>query len=405
MGRDDYGGQGSLLTRNSDVRHANVLLAGQNVEMEPLAQNGSQFGQGSDPNAILNACRDVDRGMQEIKAAMGRLDSIQKSILNMTNSQNGTSSDSSKQLDFATSEIMAMFRDLTGQVKNIKQKPESGSPRNAPQVRLCDKKLKEIKEEYQVMEAGYTRKLRDQAARQYRIVNPNATEQEISAAIDNNTDKPIFSQALMQSDRRGESQSALREVTSRHQEIQRIVQQMEELATMFNDMDNLVVQQEAAVVAIEMKGEEVVENLDKGNEQIGTAIQSARNTRKWKWWCLGISGTLHQCASLWHFFCHLVPIKKSDFGSLLTYLFPVLIVIIIVIIVLIYKFVIQNNNSTTTNNNTTTAPSKRFVLTDILPASKLTLSRRIVIPGGAWPPPPPSKAVVPMSRKFRRFAA
>ena len=65
---------------------------------------------------------------------------------------------------------------------------------------------------------------------------------------------------------------------------------MMELAELFQDMDNLVVQQEAAVVNIEMKGEEVVENMDKGTEQIGVAIQSARNARKWKWWCLGIVG-------------------------------------------------------------------------------------------------------------------
>jgi syntaxin 1B/2/3 len=48
-------------------------------------------------------------------------------------------------------------------------------------------------------------------------------------------------------------------------------------------------QQEAAVTNIEMKGEEVVEHMDKGNEQIGTAIVHARNTRKWKWWCLCIT--------------------------------------------------------------------------------------------------------------------
>lgn len=49
---------------------------------------------------------------------------------------------------------------------------------------------------------------------------------------------------------------------------------------------------------IEVRGEEVVENVDKCTEkigtamEIGTAIQSAMNARKWKWWCLGICGML-----------------------------------------------------------------------------------------------------------------
>ena len=126
-------------------------------------------------------------------------------------------------------------------------------------------------------------------ARQYRIVRPEASEAEVRRAVEDNTEQQVFSQALMQSNRRGQAQSTLNAVESRHQEIQKVGRQMEELAELFEDMQNLVVQQEAAVVNIEMKGEEVVENMDKGTEQIGVAIKSARNARKWKWWCLGIS--------------------------------------------------------------------------------------------------------------------
>ncbi|KAI9052041.1 hypothetical protein LZ554_004295 [Drepanopeziza brunnea f. sp. 'monogermtubi'] len=347
MGRDDYGGQ--------------------NVEMAPLAQNGQQFAQAGDPNAILNACRDVDRGILDIKEAMKRLAIPQQHVLD------NPGNNSSNELDYATSEIMAMFRNLTGKVKDIKLKPESGTPRNAPQVGKVDRELKKTREAYLVLDAEFNRRVKEQAARQYRIVRPDATDEEVRAVVED-SNQTMFTQALMQSDRRGQSQTTLNEVKSRNAAIKKIESQMIELAEMFQDMDNLVVQQEAAVVNIEMKGEEVVENLDKGNEQIGTAIQSARNTRKWKWWCLGIC---------------------------------VLIVIIIVVIVLIYKFVIQNNG---TNTTTTVQPAtpKRFVLSDYLPASKLakgrravlerdsTLSSRAAVPGVEW---------VPTSRKFRRFAA
>jgi len=203
---------------------------------------------------------------------------------------------SSKELDYATSEIMAMFRNLTGKVKDIKQKPESGSPRNSPQVGKVDRDLKKTREEYLQMDAEFNRKVKDQAARQYRIVRPDATEQEVRQAVED-PNQQMFSQALMQSDRRGQSRAVLSAVQDRNAAIKKIESQMIELAEMFQDMDNLVMQQEAAVVNIEMKGEEVVDNMDKGNEQIGTAIQSARNTRKWKWWCLGICG-MYLLASL-----------------------------------------------------------------------------------------------------------
>jgi len=348
MGRDEY--------------------AGQNVEMEPLAQNGSQFGRQTDPNAILNSCRDIDRGIQEVKSAINALRGPQQRALD------DPGANSSKELDYATSEIMAMFRNLTGKVKDIKQKPESGSPRNSPQVGKVDRDLKKTREEYLQMDAEFNRKVKDQAARQYRIVRPDATEQEVRQAVED-PNQQMFSQALMQSDRRGQSRAVLSAVQDRNAAIKKIESQMIELAEMFQDMDNLVMQQEAAVVNIEMKGEEVVDNMDKGNEQIGTAIQSARNTRKWKWWCLGIC---------------------------------VLIIIIIVVVILIYKFVIQNNG-TTTNNNTA---AKRFVLSDSIPFEKLTSAHR-VISGHPWSngavvqgkPYTPSDEVVTTLKKFRRFAA
>jgi len=61
---------------------------------------------------------------------------------------------------------------------------------------------------------------------------------------------------------------------------------MIELAQLFQDMEALVVQQEDSVAVIEQKGEEVQENLDKGTEQIGVAIKSARARNRKKWWCL-----------------------------------------------------------------------------------------------------------------------
>ena len=93
----------------------------------------------------------------------------------------------------------------------------------------------------------------------------------------------------MQSNRRGQAQSALRAVQGRHEAIQKIERQMVELAQLFQDMEAAVIEQEPAVMDIEQKGEETVTNLGKGNEQLNTAVDKARSARKKKWICLGIS--------------------------------------------------------------------------------------------------------------------
>jgi syntaxin 1B/2/3 len=61
---------------------------------------------------------------------------------------------------------------------------------------------------------------------------------------------------------------------------------MVELAQLFQDLDTVVQQQEPLVANIEQKGEEVRDNMTKGNEEIGTAIVSARARNRKKWWCL-----------------------------------------------------------------------------------------------------------------------
>jgi syntaxin 1B/2/3 len=253
--------------------------------MAPLAQNGSQFGQqGGNPNQILNDCRNIDAGIDEASEVLRELQALQAKAINDAN----TSMNS--QLESQSSQLMSMYRDLVGKIKNIKQMPESGQPKNAPQVQRVDRKLKKAMEAYRQADADYRRRLQEQSARQYRIVRPDASEQEVREAVENPDSQQVFQQAMMNSNRRGQAQSTMNAVRSRHEAIQNIERQMIELAELFTDMDNLVMQQEAAVTNIEMKGEEVVENMDKGNAEIGTAIVHARNTRKWKWWCLCITG-------------------------------------------------------------------------------------------------------------------
>lgn len=259
---------------------------GQNVELEPLAQNGQQFGREQDPNAILNECREIDKGIDDIERNLENIRMLQQRSLDDPDSSQQSSTN--KQLDAIGSETMTMYRSFASRIKTLKQQPESGSPKNAPQLGKADRKLKAAINQYQNVESDYRKKLQAQMARQYRIVRPEASESEVREAVEDTSSQQVFSQALLQSDRRGQSRQALNAVENRHAAIQKIEGQMIELAQLFQDMEALVVQQEDAVTVIEQKGEEVQENLDKGTEQIGVAIKSARARNRKKWWCLGI---------------------------------------------------------------------------------------------------------------------
>lgn len=108
--------------------------------------------------------------------------------------------------------------------------------------------------------------------------------------------RPPFQSAnslqLLQSNRRGQSQSALRAVQGRHEAIQKIEKQMVELAQLFQDVDAAIVEQEAPIMQIEDKMERTEQNVSGGNKNLDGAIKKARSIRKKKWICLGLGSKL-----------------------------------------------------------------------------------------------------------------
>jgi syntaxin 1B/2/3 len=289
--------------------------------MQPLAANGGSFGRQQDPNAILNECREIDKGIDSIERNLENLRMLQQRSLDDPDSSQQSATN--KQLDALSSETMTMYRNFAARIKAIKQQPDSGSPKNAPQVGKVDRKLKTAINQYQNIESDFRRKLQTQMARQYRIVRPEASDAEVREAVEDTSNQQVFSQALLQSDRRGQSRAALSAVENRHAAIQKIEAQMIELAQLFQDMEELVVQQEPAVVNIEQKGEEVVENMDKGNQEIATAIVSARARNRKKWWCLCIVGML-------------APVMQVSSRPFLTAIVTLILVIALIIVLLYF---------------------------------------------------------------------
>ncbi|OBT53808.1 hypothetical protein VE04_04806 [Pseudogymnoascus sp. 24MN13] len=246
----------------------------ENIELDRLTLNDQQLGRQHDPNAILNECREIDKGIDSIERNLETIRMLQQRALDDTDSSQQSPTNS--QLDSMSSETMTMYRSYAARIKTLKQQPESGSPKNAPQLGKVDRKLKVAINQYQNVESDFRKKLQAQMARQYRIVRPDASDTAVRKAVED------------------PNQQALSSVQNRHVAIQKIESQMMELAQLFQDMEALVVQQEDAVALTEQNGEQVQDNLGKGTEQINLGIKSARARNRKKWYCLGIVGNGHE---------------------------------------------------------------------------------------------------------------
>jgi len=245
---------------------------------------------GSNPNRILDECRQIDAEVEALEGKQERLKQLQYAYVN--NPQADPNRDNVKIVDAQTGELMAGYRALVTRTKRMKQDKESGNPRNAPQVGRVDRKVKQSMNKLQQLDSDYRKQLQDRMERDYRIVRPDASDAEVREAVQD-PNQQIFSQALINSDRRGQAGNVAQAVRGRHDAIQKIERDMMELAQMFQDLDALVVQQEAAVTQIEQRGEEVTDHAAKANTELDGAVKKARAARKKKWICLGIAGKSH----------------------------------------------------------------------------------------------------------------
>lgn len=150
-----------------------------------------------DPNAILNECRSIDTGIDGIQRNLERLRFLQQRAIDDPDASQSTATN--RELDTLSSDTMTLYRNFGGRIKAIKQQKESGDPRNKPQVGMIDRKLKTAINEYQQVDRDFRHKLSAQMERQYRIVRPDASEQEVREAVEDTSNNQVFSQAVRES--------------------------------------------------------------------------------------------------------------------------------------------------------------------------------------------------------------
>jgi len=254
------------------------------VEMQPLTGADATYDSNAprgDPNAILNDCRAVARAIDDLENRLDELKRMQRNFVGGTGTSN-------RDVDNLSADIMSGYRGLGDRVRRIKSQPEASNARNKAQVDALDRRIRKAIQHYQTQESQFRKEVQEQQRRQYLIVRPDASEAEIREATEAGGDTQIFQQALLNSDRRGQAQSTMRNVQQRHEAIQQIERTMIELQQLFQDLDAIVVQQEAPIMAIEQKAEETNQHLEAGNVEVEKAVGSARAARKKKWICLGI---------------------------------------------------------------------------------------------------------------------
>lgn len=243
----------------------------------------SSYGQVGDPTVILKECKDLGDAIDGLKGKRAQLSAAQKALLD---SSTGKEDQSTRQaVDYIEDEINNEFRALRDRLQRIKQTPGSGDAMVQPQISLISRKLRTEIQGYQKVQSEFQRSLREQVRRRYEIANPNLPPEELERGVEN----VLLGQEQsfqISGSRTRQANDARQAALERSAAIRKIEQDMIELSRLYQEVGELVQQQEPAVEQINQGANDVVDNVQNANKQIGTAIDSARRARRWKWYAL-----------------------------------------------------------------------------------------------------------------------
>ncbi|GAM35573.1 SNARE domain protein [Talaromyces pinophilus] len=245
---------------------------------------GYEMGQANNTTSILNKCTEINDGLRELRTKREtRLAQAQHELLD---SSTGKEDQAARQnLDYVEDDINNTFRYLRDLLKKIKQTPGSGDSRVQTQIDVTSRNLRKEIEQYQKAQSEFQKRLQEQVRRRYEIANPDATPDQVDQGVQAvllGQEQSFQSTGLRTRQANDARQAALERSTA----IRKIEQDMIELARLYQEVAELVQQQEPAVEQINQGAHDVVENVDNANKQIDSAIVSARNARRWKWYIL-----------------------------------------------------------------------------------------------------------------------
>ncbi|KAM7184288.1 syntaxin-like protein psy1 [Naviculisporaceae sp. PSN 640] len=269
-------------------------------EMQPYGQPYESYGQQQQSPYGAPQQQQQHANALSQQEYLSRVSDIRGQIQTLTNSVHQvaqlhqralTSSDGSaqRQLEQLVGETQLLNTSIRDQIKQLKADTERTTDGSFNlKKRQFESLNKDYKAEIQKFiqeEQQYKERYREQIARQYRIVNPEASEDEVRQAADADWGNEGIFQTALRSNRSGQASAVLGNVRARHNELQKIEQSIIELAGLFQDLEALVIQQGAIIQRAEEQTEQTNTNLDKGNQEVTKGIEHARRRRRLKWWC------------------------------------------------------------------------------------------------------------------------
>ncbi|KAL7008051.1 hypothetical protein EMMF5_002233 [Cystobasidiomycetes sp. EMM_F5] len=270
-----YSGQGAGNYEMQQVGGAPVGAVG------GFGSGAPALGPGANQQAFFGEIDLIANSLQQLKNNITQIDTLHNTVLNSTTNE-ARQEAAQRDLEQMTAETSKMTNSIKLRIKNLSELNDKQQHTLSPsdlntqrmQVAALKQRFMNYIQEYREVEQKSRDKYRARMERQYKIVKPDATQEEIKYAMDTDQGSQVFASALTQSTRYADARNAYREVQERHEDIKKIAQTMQELQQLFNDMAMLVERQDEQIQTIEATAVDVETNMAAANVQIDKGVKS-----------------------------------------------------------------------------------------------------------------------------------
>lgn len=256
----------------------------------PANHNSNSHPQALQPSTTLSQSdflARVDLVKSDIRSLTSSIQEIstlhQRALSSPDSSSSGQLEDLVTRTQLKNSQIRDQIKFLEGDAAKTQDGSKSVKSKQANQLKS---EFGKVLNNYRQEELTYQKRYREQIARQYRIVNPEASEAEVNEATNLDWRSEGVFQTVLKGNRSGHATTVLGAVRARHNELQRIEATLTDLAAIFADLAQIVETQDPIIENVEQNAMQTTDHVENANHQIDEAKKSAARARKLKWYCL-----------------------------------------------------------------------------------------------------------------------
>jgi t-SNARE complex subunit (syntaxin) len=261
--------------------------AARDIEMgSPSAGAGTSS---SFMTAFFEEVQGIKIVMGTIRANISRIEQLHGEALSAISSEQGKAANMA--LEAETKRTNSMAQNVRAQLKAMDSANKDFGKRNAgaseARIRLnmhstLTRKFVDLMAEYQEVQTKYKSKYRERVERQYKIVKPSVTKEEIDAALDSEpgSQPEVFTQTILQGPGHAQAKNALADIQDKHRDIIRLEASIAELHQLFLDMSVLVESQGELLDQIEYTVAQSVDYTGRAVDELRSAAKYQKRVRR-----------------------------------------------------------------------------------------------------------------------------